>query len=627
MSGLGGGGGGGIRCEQLIYTSAERTLTGRSGLGAVACSRHWPFDTTTDPRAGLARRVSFLRQGASRVASEGTPPQSLNFLRSGSGTLVILKTLIGRDRTGRPGNFVVHALLDQKNQLMPWDALAILAQGDLVCDYDPGRPPNPGLDPFVVNPSDSIWTPQGSLTSRELKTLTSALPLLIQALWMQEITDAKVVVLAPPDSGTSLVGHLLAAVPLGVASRVTFSTLEVDIDKSEADLCFLNPQFSRRPEDRDDVVVIDLTQGRSLLSTMRRRGVKVPNQVTRMASELAEDYLRSGERWTAPPEASLAALGEAVAVGELCDRPPRSLHAEEILRIIRSRKRERWLRDPKAWEAVLWGLAQAELLPESVSRELASAELSQDCLTSRSMAVLGFVRYLLVNGAAADWSADDLLELLGATGITEAEGAQVALSTTTQELPARHRNANFRISWMLAERFPAEITDGEILAWGLMLDEMPLGTGQQLSSLARVFVDSFLYRPVQSLAPAIQGVGVHVSDLGRRLSAVIGEIMESRPQAVAGRIDEALRGGYLDGSSLAARFEFLQERWAGALMGCLVHCQALPTGYLLGPVLELPCMQNAAVMTEVCGWHWPQLVRQAGLSPRLDVVAQYLLGR
>jgi hypothetical protein len=101
-----------VRCPQLIYTSARRTLRG-SGLGVLAHSAAWPAELGLDQRrlGGLVR--------APQRDTHGVATTELGLIRRGGGTVLYRKGDGGTDSSGRRGNYLVHLLWDATGTLTP----------------------------------------------------------------------------------------------------------------------------------------------------------------------------------------------------------------------------------------------------------------------------------------------------------------------------------------------------------------------------------------------------------------------------------------------------------------------------------------------------------------------------
>lgn len=110
----------GVRCPQLVYTSAARVLDG-SGFGVLARSAGWPAVLGSDRRR-LGPLVSFPRA----LGRETPPTPQYGLLRRHGGALLFRKESAGTDALGRPGNFVIHLVWDPSGDLTPRELPAML---------------------------------------------------------------------------------------------------------------------------------------------------------------------------------------------------------------------------------------------------------------------------------------------------------------------------------------------------------------------------------------------------------------------------------------------------------------------------------------------------------------------
>jgi hypothetical protein len=131
-----------VRCPQLIYTSARRTLRG-SGLGILAHSAAWPAELGLDQRrlGGLVR--------APQRDTQGVAMTELGLIRRGSGTVLYRKGDGGTDSSGRRGNYLVHLLWDATGTLTPRELPLLMRwSADSLITLDPTA----DLEEAVVEP-------------------------------------------------------------------------------------------------------------------------------------------------------------------------------------------------------------------------------------------------------------------------------------------------------------------------------------------------------------------------------------------------------------------------------------------------------------------------------------------
>ena len=132
-----------VRCEQVVLGWSANTLLGGDGFGPVFASRGWPLPPG-DRDAGLGPRARFLDQSSATMISDGSlPPRCLSYEQVEAGTLLISKAYAAG--ATRPGQYVVHALLDPTRTLRSRDLFACAESGLLLAeqpsgDADPGWP-------------------------------------------------------------------------------------------------------------------------------------------------------------------------------------------------------------------------------------------------------------------------------------------------------------------------------------------------------------------------------------------------------------------------------------------------------------------------------------------------------
>ena len=145
-----------VRCPQLIYTSARRTLRG-SGLGVLAHSASWPAELGLDQRrlGGLVR--------APQRDLHGVATTELGLIRRGGGAVLYRKGDGGTDSSGRRGNYVVHLLWDATGTLTPrelpllmrWSAESLITL-DPTADLDEALLEPLGAEELGLDPEDEL---------------------------------------------------------------------------------------------------------------------------------------------------------------------------------------------------------------------------------------------------------------------------------------------------------------------------------------------------------------------------------------------------------------------------------------------------------------------------------------
>lgn len=273
--------------EQLVYTSARRTLEG-TGFGVLAHSAGWP------EHLGLTGR-SLGRL----VAAPGGDGDDVALLRQDGGTLLCRKQSGGEDALGRSGNYLVHLLWDPRGQLTLREVLPP-AGGALLDPVD-------GLEPTRELPRCALplqrRQPLPAVDVEEAEACVAAVLRRLPA-------GGEVELPATLPSGGSSLALLAAALPRGILRSLS-----------------LVPEWASDVDRDSGVVALRLRPGAALgaaTDTARMvladAGALVPDSLTSVAA--LEDWLRA-RRWAA--------------------EEPASLSADQVAVVLRSDEGERWL--------------------------------------------------------------------------------------------------------------------------------------------------------------------------------------------------------------------------------------------------------------------------------------------
>jgi hypothetical protein len=600
-----------VKCEQLICTWAKHTLTGSGGHGAVARSNGWPFDTRSDLSGGLNRKASFLRQGTARHAVDEMSPTSLSFLHSPEGVLVLAKTLAGADTSGRPGRYIVHALLDPTNTLQPWDAMGAWMSGYLVDEWDADNPPNNNLPPFVVTSTSRPESPRSDISKYELKTLNVVLPRLIEALWYAENIQGRVVVRVPDFRGASFIAHLIAACPLPLARQLTFSTFEVDPNRCEADLCFAVPPFSEPVTSRDDVLIVD---------DSGRRHFTVPQNVTRMALEIIDSYFRKETYWQDLRADSFTAALEIQRVTDLGTGDPRTISTVDIPRVLDSPHGRQWLEDERAQRRVVEAVATGDRSTSTMLDSLVQHQVSRTVTYRLTEEVTEILMDFAVTGKwrRKNTDLDGLLALAEQLTDDVSTVLDPVIDRTTETLRKGNQPAQPTACWRcLQER--KDNTNEVLIAWAAYLDSLPYGDEARPGALSLRLVRLFFTGTPGQVGLVIGKMHPQQKEAGlEQFSRVLGTLLKRYPEHVAQVIDEAL-ATTLTPTDLTRLCTELDVTSLPGLVETLLRCTRLPAGYLLTDLADLPWM-TVGTLSGICERYWPDLVRSAGLSPKLEMM-------
>jgi hypothetical protein len=222
-----------VRCEQVVLGWSTNSLLGGDGFGPVFASPGWRLPVG-DRDAGLGIRARFLDQGAAALVDEGAvPPRCLTYERTDTGSLLISKTYaVG---AARPGQYVVHALLDPTGRLGPRDLFGCADQGLLRTEQPAGEADAgwPTVEVPVYGPED----PPG------LDRTTEA----VLAVLLQCLADGRPMVLASRDAERAerLVRQMIGVLPDGLAVGLSLATFAGDPATEGLRLSVAVPPFSR----------------------------------------------------------------------------------------------------------------------------------------------------------------------------------------------------------------------------------------------------------------------------------------------------------------------------------------------------------------------------------------------
>ncbi len=279
----------GVRCPQLVYTSAPRVLSG-SGFGVLAHSAGWPPELGTDAR-GLGSLVSFPA-AAGRVE----PDDVYGLVRRGPGALLFRKAVAPPDSFGRRGNYLVHL----------------------------------------------VWDPSGTLTARELPgLLTRPVEQLTSLAPTTELEEAVLSLSAPVRlqlddddwaAAAAAVTCLLDGADVTLPDRLPSGRPTVDV------------VFDLVPRG----LLVDLScsgesDGHGDTATTRvRLDPAVPWELSR--SPIAELTVAAARAGRLPDDArSVGELEEQLHVQEWVTRPPEELTGSQVEAVLASAEAEQWL--------------------------------------------------------------------------------------------------------------------------------------------------------------------------------------------------------------------------------------------------------------------------------------------
>ena len=306
------------RCEQLVYTSARRTLEG-TGFGVLAHSPGWPAHLGLTGRA-LGRLA----------AAPGGPDDEVALLHREGGALVLRKRSSGEDAMGRSGNHLVHLLWDPLGELTLRELVALVEGGALLDDAS-------GLEPTAELPQLRVPLLRRRPLAADPEDAGSCVAAVLRAL---------------PDGGRA---ELPAALPSGGSS---LAVLSAALPRGVLRLLSLLPADPGDAAGDAAVVALHLRPGAPL---------EAP-------TEAAREVVGAAEAGVEVPDslASWADLDRWLSARRWAVQEPDTLSARQVGTVLRSSEGRRWLLGGGAWRAV----AAAEEDPETL-RALRAVVTSQ----------------------------------------------------------------------------------------------------------------------------------------------------------------------------------------------------------------------------------------------------------
>ena len=222
-----------VRCEQVVLGWSANTLLGGDGFGPVFASAGWPLPPG-DRDAGLGLRARFLDQGSATMIGDGSPPpRGLSYEPTESGTLLISKAYAAG--ASRPGQYVVHALLDPTRTLRPRDLFSCAESGLLLVEQPAGEA-DPNWPAVLV-----AQQPAGAETGLD-RTEQAALAVLLRCL-----AEHRTMIIRSSDQerAAEVVRRMVEVLPDGLARGLALSTFATDPAESGLGVCVAVPPFSR----------------------------------------------------------------------------------------------------------------------------------------------------------------------------------------------------------------------------------------------------------------------------------------------------------------------------------------------------------------------------------------------
>src|SRR5918995_3186880 len=222
-----------VRCEQVVLGWSANSLLGGDGFGPVFASAGWRLPVG-DRDAGLGTRARFLDQGAAALVGDGAvPPRCLAYEPTDHGSLLVSKAYAAG--AARPGQYVVHALLDPSGRLGPRDLFACADRG-LLRTEQPGGEADAGWPAVEVPLAGPEEAP---VPDRTTEAVLSVL--------LQRLADRRPMVLASTDAerAEQVVRQVIGILPDGLAAGLSLATFASDPAGEGLRLSVAVPPFSR----------------------------------------------------------------------------------------------------------------------------------------------------------------------------------------------------------------------------------------------------------------------------------------------------------------------------------------------------------------------------------------------
>ncbi|ABM09520.1 hypothetical protein [Paenarthrobacter aurescens] len=224
--------------DQLVYTWAERTLTG-TGNGVVLRSSQWPTGISAATDAALADFVEYIPARLQHRLSGGlTPPLGADFWEHPEyGNVVSVHRYLGVDSAGRGGRSIIHVLLDRERRLDALSAMDLCRSQLIATEWDLNSDPVHDMDAVRFIPGQRL---------EQLPQLDAQLLIMTMSGILENILHGRQIVFTHEQEvdALGLLETCLRILPRSLAKKVTFSTYRGIPQRSKFAVSFASTIFS-----------------------------------------------------------------------------------------------------------------------------------------------------------------------------------------------------------------------------------------------------------------------------------------------------------------------------------------------------------------------------------------------
>jgi hypothetical protein len=230
------------RCDQLLYTSARAGTLGQAGFQTVACSSGIGAGEKNEIERFLYYpKPDGLRDDLDEEQIRARCPENFGFATLSDGrTLLFLSRYLGRDYSGRAGNFLGHGILLDAGSapirpawLAGWNRFLCEAT-EIVARVEAGAPPV--LDEFLVDD----WSRENVVEAEKLAKFLAVpehaerLAAIVEALLQVKATGRRILLHLPQEDAKYYLAGVHAGLPPAWVGIATFSTFAPDARSSQA---------------------------------------------------------------------------------------------------------------------------------------------------------------------------------------------------------------------------------------------------------------------------------------------------------------------------------------------------------------------------------------------------------